>query len=149
MEWESVLAAAIRTPDGVAAGGWSLGIVEQSPVARAVERRRGCEGGDYGGKCLWRKAGQLWKQGHTAESHVAGGAITIASLPPHASMCSWTIERLAHQTPDAPNYRVGPQSGGPFYVPDALNNREGLQASLSAPDCAERDWPKKSSDCQL
>ena len=30
--------------------------------------------------------------------------------------------------PDAPVYRVGPQPGGPLYVPDVLNNREGPQA---------------------
>ena len=39
---------------------------------------------EIGGKCPWRKARQPWKQGDTAESHVEGGAITIASLPPHA-----------------------------------------------------------------
>ena len=33
------------------------------------------------GKCLWRKAGQLWKQGNTAELCVGSRAITIASLP--------------------------------------------------------------------
>ena len=49
--------------------------MEQSPAARAVERWRGCEGGDYGGKCLWRKARQPWKQGNIAESCVGGGAI--------------------------------------------------------------------------
>ena len=48
----------------------------------------GCEGGDRGGKCLWRKAGQPWKQGDTAESRVRGGAITKASLPSHASIGS-------------------------------------------------------------
>ena len=31
----------------------------------------------------WRKGRQPWKQSNTAESHVAGGAITIASLPRH------------------------------------------------------------------
>ena len=36
----------------------------------------------------WRKAGQPWKQGDTAKSHVGDGAITIASLPPHASIIS-------------------------------------------------------------
>ena len=46
-----------------------------------------CEGEDCDGKCLWR-AGQLWKQDAAAESHIGGGAITIASLPPHASICS-------------------------------------------------------------
>ena len=30
--------------------------------------------------------------------------------------------------PDVPIYRGGPQLGGPLYVPDMLNNREGLQA---------------------
>ena len=44
---------------------------------------RGNEGGDYGGKYLWRKARQPWKQGATTESRVGGGAITIASLSPH------------------------------------------------------------------
>jgi len=36
----------------------------------------------------------------TAESHVAGVAITIASIPQHAHIGSYTIERLAHQMPD-------------------------------------------------
>jgi len=30
--------------------------------------------------------------------------------------------------PDVPIYRVGPQPGESFYVPDMLNNREGRQA---------------------
>ena len=30
--------------------------------------------------------------------------------------------------PDALIYRVGPQPGGPLYVPDTLNNRERFQA---------------------
>ena len=42
---------------------------------------RGCEGGNCGGKCLWKKARQPWKQDDSAELHVVGGAITIASLP--------------------------------------------------------------------
>jgi len=41
-----------------------------------------------GRKCLWRKARQPWKQGDTAESHIGGGAITVASLSPHASISS-------------------------------------------------------------
>ena len=49
--------------------------------------------------CLWGKAGHPWKQGDTAESCIGCGAITIASLPPHASIGSLTIERLAHQAP--------------------------------------------------
>ena len=71
-------------------------------------------GEETGGKCLWRKAGQPWKQGDTAESHIAGGAVTIAPLPQHASTEHCTIERLAHQMPDTLNYRVGPRPGCPF-----------------------------------
>ena len=41
--------------------------------------RGGQERGDCGGKCLWRKARQPWKQGDTAESHIGGGAINAAS----------------------------------------------------------------------
>ena len=68
---------------------------------------------------------KAWKQGDTAESHVGGGAITIASLSPHANISNWTIERLAHQMPDALNYRLGPQPRVSLYVPDAPVNREG------------------------
>ena len=53
---------------------------------------------------------------------------TPSPLSPHANIRSWAIERLAHQMPDALNYRLGPQPGEPLYVPDALNNREGPQA---------------------
>ena len=53
---------------------------------------------------------------------------------------------------DAPIYRVGPQPGGPFYMPDKSNNREGLQARGPS-ECLngramEKDWPK-SPDLQL
>ena len=121
------------------------------------DRSRGCKGGDGGGKCLWREAGQPWKQGNTAESHIEDGTITIASLSPAGSISSWTIERLAHQIPDAPTqgtplsdwcttqqsrtpprvplqvpdkliYREGPQQWGLLHVPDVSNNIEGLQA---------------------
>ena len=120
-----VLAAAIHTPDsnvgpleGTATESWSLGIVEQSQGKGCCglwrDGLRGCEGGDCGGKCLWRKDRQPWKQGSTAESRIGGGAITIATLPPQASIGSWTIESLAHQTPDALNYRVGAHPGCPF-----------------------------------
>ena len=63
-----------------------------NPRARAAvdwrDGLRGCEGGDLGGKCQWRKARQSWKQGDTAESRVGGGATTIGSLPPHSSISS-------------------------------------------------------------
>ena len=87
-----------------------------NPRAKAAvdcrDGSRGCEGGDHGGKCLWRRARQPRKQDNTAESCIGSGAITIASLPSQASIDSWIVERLAHQTPDTLNYRVGPQPGG-------------------------------------
>ena len=157
MEWESdspchaicTLDRDAGTLEGVAAGSQSLGFVEQSQGKGWCwlwrDGPRGGEGGDCGGKHLWRKARQSWKEDDIAESHVVGGAITIASLSPHASICSWTTERLAHQAPDTLNYRVGPhpryilsawctdmqsrtQPWGPLYVPDIPNNREKPQA---------------------
>ena len=124
-ETQIVLDVAIHTPDrdtdpleGAGAGSWILGIVEQYPGKDCCwlwrDGSRGCEGGDCGGKCLSRKAGQPCKKGDTAESRVGGGAMTIASLPAHASIGSWTTERLAHQTPDALNCRVGPHQRCPF-----------------------------------
>ena len=69
------------------AGNWILGIVEQSQGEGYYSLQRdglkGCEGGDYGGKCLLNKAGQPWEQGNNAESHRAGGDITIASVSTH------------------------------------------------------------------
>ena len=91
------------------------GAIPGQGLLLTVERRiKGCEGGDCGGKCQLREARQPWKQGDTAESCKEGGAIIIASLSPHASISSWTIERLAHQTPDALNCRVGPHPGCSF-----------------------------------
>ena len=91
-ENQMVLAAAIHTLDrdtgpleGTVAGSWSLGSVEQSQGKGCCwlwrDRLRGYEGGDCGGKCLWRKARQPWKQDVAAESCIGHGAITIAS--PH------------------------------------------------------------------
>ena len=82
-ETQTVLAAAIHSPDrdagpleGTAAGSCSLGIVEQPQGKGCCWLRRdglrGCEGGDCGGKCLWRKARQPWKQGKILLSHARG-----------------------------------------------------------------------------
>ena len=78
------------------------------------EMDRGLWGRRFGGKCLWRKAWQPWKQVDTAESHAGGGAITIASLLPHASISRWTVEWLAHQRPDTLEYRIRPHPGAPL-----------------------------------
>ena len=82
-ENQTVLAAAIHTLDrdigsleGAMAGRWSLGIVEQSQGEGCCwlqrDRSRGCEQEDYGGKCLWRKPEQPWKQSNTSESRSSG-----------------------------------------------------------------------------
>ena len=124
-EKPTVLAAAIYTPDrnagpleGTVAGSWSLGTVEQSQGEGCCwlwrDRLKGYEGGDCGGKCLWRKARQPRKQGDMAESRGGGGAVTIASLSPQACTGSWTIARLPHQVPDTLSYRLGPHPGWPF-----------------------------------
>ena len=95
-ENQTVFAAAIHILDkdvepleGTAAGSWSLGIVEQSQGEGCCQlwkdRSRGYEG-DCDGKCLWRKAGQPWKQGDTAESRKEGRAIPIASLLQHTGI---------------------------------------------------------------
>ena len=117
-----VLVAPVHTMDrnagpleGAVAWSWSLGIVEQSQGEDCCslwrDGLRGCEGGDCGGKCQWRKARQPRKQGNTAESHIRGEAITIAFSSPQASIGSSTIEMLAHQMPDALNSRVRPHQG--------------------------------------
>ena len=61
--------------------------------------------------------------------------------PPHASISSWTIERLAHQTPDALKYRVGPQPGLPF---KCLTQRSTERTpARGAPLCAWRTEPQR------
>ena len=98
--------------------GQQLGVkgLWSNPRARAAVDCGETDWGDVrnGGKCLWRKARQLWKQGDTAESGVGVGAVTIASLAPLTSIGSWTVERLAHQIPDTLSYRVGPYPGRPL-----------------------------------
>ena len=84
---------------------------------------------------------------------LGSSAITIASLPPHASSGSWAIERPVHQMPETLNYRAGPSQGAsfsdwctklqsrtsprvPLYVPDAPIFRAGPQSRgpLYVPD---------------
>ena len=178
MEWESDSPCQSHTYarhagllEGAAVGSWSLGLVEQSQCKGYCwlwkDGSRGCEGGDRGGKCLWRKARQPWKQGDTAESHVEGVAITRASLSPQASLGSWTTESLAHQTPDALNYRVGPTQGAPFSawcanlqsrtpirgpllcawcIEQQKDPRQGIPLSAWTGRTTENNWPNKPSD---
>ena len=68
-ENQTVLATAMCTLDrdtgsleSTVTGSWSLGIVEESQGKGCCwlqrDGLRGCEGGDCGGKCLWKKAEQ-------------------------------------------------------------------------------------------
>ena len=119
-ENQTVLAARQECKSPGRCSGWELGFRDCGAIPGEGCYRpwrdgsQGCDGGDCGGKCLWRKARQPRKQGDTAESCVGGGAITIASQPPKTTIHSWTIESLSHQTTDALNYRVGPHPGSPF-----------------------------------
>ena len=77
-----------------------------------VERRvEGMWGGDCGVKCLWRKAGQPWKQGDTAESRVGGGAITQPLSLPTRQHWQLNNREAGHKMPDTLNYRAGPYPG--------------------------------------
>ena len=114
--------------------GWELefrdcGAIPGRGLLLTVERRIQ---GMWGRRLWWEMPVQEslapWKQGDTAESRIGRGAITVASLPSHASIRSWTINGLAHQVPDALIYRVGPHPGRHLCVSDPPNNREGPQA---------------------
>ena len=113
-ENQTVLAAAIHTLDrdagpleGTAAGSWSLGIVKQSQGAGCCwvwrDGSRGYEGRDCGGKCLWKKARQPWKQGNSC--WITGrGWSHHHSLSPHTPASAaeqqrgWPIKCLMHWT---------------------------------------------------
>ena len=74
--------------------------------------------GMWGRRSWWempvKESLQPWKQGNTAESDIRGGAITIASLSPHACIGSWTIQRLAHQTHNSRLQSRTPIQGAPL-----------------------------------
>ena len=118
-------------PGIAASGSWSLGIVEQSRGEESCwlwkDGRRVREGGNRGGKCQWRKARQPWKQNDTAESHIVGGAITIASLP---TCQDWQLNNREADPSNAwwTELQSRSPAGGHLYVTDTPSNREGPQA---------------------
>ena len=86
---------------------------------------------DCGGKCLWRNAGQPWKQGDNAESHVGDGDGTIASLSPHTRQLN--NREAGPSNVQGTELRVGTHPGCPLmFVTDAPNIREGFQARESS-----------------
>ena len=125
-----------------AAGSWSLWIVKQclgkGCCGLQRDRLRGCEGRDRGGKRLWRKARQPWKQGDTALSCIVGSAITTASLPPQTGISGWTVERLAHQMTEALNYGGRPHSVCPFKW--LIHQSAKQDPSLGAPSMCLVRW---------
>ena len=141
--------------EGAAAGSWSLGIVEKSQgEGRCWPWRdglRGGEGGDCGGKCLWRKARQPWKQGNTAEWYVVGAATTTASPQ------TWKHQQLNTREADPPNtWLTELQSRTPSRCPFSdrhadLQRRTPGKGALSVwmGGATKKDWPKRPSDCQL
>ena len=166
MEWESDSPCCSHTyprqghrpPEGTAAGSWSLGIVEQSPGKGSCWLRRdrsgGCEGGDCGGKIPVEESWAAMEEGQCCWVTCKGWRHHHSLSPPtHASIRSWTIERLAHQMPDALNYRLGRHPACSFKWL-MCRTRVGSPAS-GVPLCAwmgratEKDWPKRPSDFQL
>ena len=75
------------------------------------------------------------------------------SLPTHSSIHSWAVERLAHQMPDALNYRVGPHPGSSFKrLMSQTTEKDPKQRSplnTWTGGAMEKDWPKGPSDHQL
>ena len=156
-ENHTVLIAAIHTLDrdagpleGAGAGSCGLGIVKtfQGESCCGLQRNglRGCEGGDCGEKCLWRKVVQAWKQADTAESHIGGGDITMASLCSYASISSWMMERLTHQMPATLNSGVGTHPGCPFmWLMCQITEKapkQGSPISSWTGRAMEKDWPR-------
>ena len=136
MEWESDSSCHIHTYPregcrslrGTETGSWSLGIVEQSQgEGCCLTAERWIEG-------MWGR--RLWK-----EMPVKGGqaAMEARRWSHHHSLSVPTCHNQQLN-----NREAGPlnpwgtevqsrlQSGGPLYVPDALNNREGPQATESS-----------------
>ena len=104
------------------------------------------------GRRLWRKARQPWKQDDTAESHVGGGAITIAPLP------TGQQPQLNNREAGPPNawcteLEEDPSQGAPSMCltrwTTEKNPRQGSPLSDWTGGAMERDWPKRPSDHQL
>ena len=118
------------------------------------EGLRGCEGGDCGGKCWWRKAMEArrycWVM-HSGQSHHHSLTLSRrqhqqlnsrAAGPPRA----WYTE-LQNRTP-----ATGGRARGPC-VPGVLSNRGGPQAREPSKCLNRRGYrerpAKRPSDCQL
>ena len=123
-----------------------------------VERRmRGCEEGDRGGKCRWRKARQPQKQGNTAESPVGGGVITIAFLSPQASIGQLNSREAGPSNAWRANLQSRTPAGGgrggasmwPTRQTTEKEPRQGSPLSAWMGGATEKDWPKRPSDRQL
>ena len=77
--------------------------------------------------------------------------MTIASLSPQASICSWTEAGPSNAWHTELQSRT--PTRGALYVPDAPNNREGPHTREPSKclnrEAMEKDWPKRNSDRQL
>ena len=112
---------------------------------------------------MWRR--RLWWETPVEESWAAMEArwycwVTRKGWSHHHSVSLPTHQhrqlnnrRQAHQTPDALNYRVGPQPGGPsmFLTPQTTEKdpRQGSPLRTWMGGATEKDWPKRPSDHQL
>ena len=124
-ENQTALAAAQHTQDrdtgpleGAAAASRSLGIVEQPQGEGCCwlwkDRSKGCEEGDCGGKTPVEESWAAMEARRYCWVTHRGWRHHHSPSLPTASIRSWTTKRLARQTPEALNYRVGPHPGCPF-----------------------------------
>ena len=95
MEWESESPCCSHTYPGQEHrspgrySGWELEFRDCGAIpGQGLLLTAETDQGDVKEDTVVGNAWQPWKQEDTAESHVVGGAITIASLSPHASISS-------------------------------------------------------------
>ena len=161
MEWESDSPCCSHTYPRQCSG-WELefrdcGAIPGQDCCRLRKDTERCIKGMWRRRWWWEKPVEespaAVEARRYAQSCIGGGAITIASLPGHTSTGSWAIEWLAHQTPEALNYRGGPHPGSPSMCPrhqtTERDPRPGSPLRAWTGGATEKHWPKRPSDPQL
>ena len=98
-----------------------------------VGKACGGKPGSHGSQAILLSHARGWSHHHslsppTRQHRQLNNREAGSSNTCHTELQSRTPPKVLLQVPDLPIYRVGPQSGGPLYVPDVQNNREGPQA---------------------
>ena len=164
MEWESDSPChshtypreGCRSPRG--RGGWELefedcGAIPAWGLLLTVERwTKG-----MWGRRVWREmpveGGRAAREARWYSRVTRSGWCHHHSLSLHARIGSWTIERLAHQTPEAPKYRADSSQAGPSMClmpwTTEKDPRQWSHLSVWMGGATEKDWPKRPSDPKL